>query len=444
MNVSNRPKPYFLVVLAVIVLAIPLTVYLSQNTQVFQNFAWFTSQAATSECSGTTGTATINVSFTNTETSTAQNMDVVANDLQTKKFVDLGTVKAKQTKTAQIDTQESSLKGGTVVFSLKWSNGAPGTDSRSATYPAVSNCTAPTPTPPPNFCPDSGQNDQGLCKWDQLSEAQGYNVVVTETDNGTVVQSSSVASTITQVSFPMTPGKPYQCKVSATNVCGTGTPTTSAPVTCPVPSPSPTPPPTGPVCPNGSSAQGVCNWDAVSGATSYSVVIQDLTTGQNTSVTVQAPATQYSFDDNGVDTYQCNVSATNVCGSTPPTNSPPSTCTGPTPTPTPLPTATPTPAPTSTPAPTPTPVVIVRTVTTPPQQVVIHTPGQTQTIVQQVPGQTQTVVQQVPVVQQETKTQVPTTPGPTMPPTGNSTPTYILVGTSALLLLAGGLIFFIL
>ena len=468
MNVSKRPKPLLLALLVVSVLAIPLTVYLAQKTQIFQQFAWFTDQTASSACSTDDGNAIITVSFTNAETSDTLDMNVVANDLQTGKFVNLGTVKANATKTAQIDTMESSIKNGAVVFNLTWTSGASGTDSRSATYPAVSTCSAPTPTPPPSYCPASGQNNQGLCEWTPLSGAQGYNIVVTQTNNNSIVLTTSASSNANQIAFPMTPGLPYQCTVSPTNECGTGTPTQSTPITCPVPSPSPSPSPipspSGPVCPSGTPAQGVCQWDEVSGATSYNIVVQDTTTGQNVTATVQAPGTEYSFPDNGTDTYQCNVIVSNVCGQSPPTSSPPSTCTSPTPTvvvsptpttpptptptltPTPLPTATPTPipTPTSTPAPTPTPVVIVTTLTSPPQQTVIYTPGQTQTIVQRISGQTQTIVQQVPGVQQQTRTQIPTTPGPTMPPTGNTTPTYVFVGTSALLLLAGGLIFFIL
>ncbi len=473
MNVSKSSKPFLVTLLLITIVGIPLTLYSLQKTQIFQNFAWYTEQSASTMCSTDNGNAVIDVSFSNTETD--KDMNVKANDLQTGTFVDLGTIKAHNTKKAEIDTMKNSIKSGSVIFKLTWSDGSSGTDTRSATYPAVNNCPAP-----PNFCPVSGQDNQGLCKWTPLAGAKGYKVVVTETDTNAVVLTTSASADASQIGFPMTPGKPYQCNVSPTNECGTGTPVASTPVVCPVPSiipsPSPLPSPSGPVCPSGTSTQGVCHWDAVSGATSYSIVVQDITTGQNVTATVQAPSTEFSFADNGVDTYQCNVIVTNVCGNSPPANSPPSTCTGPTPsivisptpttpatptpsptptptplptatpTPTPLPTATPKPTPTSIPLPTPTPVVIVRTITSPPQQTqtTVQTPGQTNTIVQQVPGQTQTVVQQQPVVQQVVRTQVPTTPGPTMAPTGNTTPTYVLIGTSALLLLAGGLIFFIL
>lgn len=464
MNVSKKSKPFLLTLLLITVVVLPLTVFLLQKEQVFQNFAWYTEQSVVSECSSTTGTAVINATFSNTESSTEQNMNVVVNDLQTGTFVNMGTVAANATKTVSIDTKKTSINSGTVVFNLTWTSGASGTDSRSATYEAVNNCTSstPTPTPTPNLCTAEGQPGQGICQWTPLNDANGYNVVVKETDTGTTVQTISAAANATQINFPMTPGKPYQCTVTATNECSSGTPSSSAPLTCPA-NPTPTltsaPTPTGPVC---SSTQGTCQWSAINGAASYNIIIQDLTTGQNNTSTVQTPATSFSFPDNGTDTYECSVTAANVCGQSSSTNSPPSTCTGPTPTTAPSPSPTPapspttaptaTPAPTSTPIPTPTPEVTITVLTQPPQQFVTTVPGPNNTIVQQLPGQTQTVVQQGPVqttvIQQPGPTQTivvqPKTPTPTMPPTGDSTPTYILVGTSAILLLAGGLIFFIL
>lgn len=461
MNVSKKSKSLLLVTLFFTVLVLPLTIYFLQKTQVLQNFAWFTEQTASSVCSSDTGTAVINVSFSNTESSTQQNMNVKVQDIQTGATVDMGTIAANKTKTAILDTKKTSIKNGTVIFNLTWSSGASGTDSRSASYGAVNTCGGSTPTPTPNLC-TAGQASQGICQWTPLSGAKGYNVVVKETDTGDTVQTISAAANATQINFPMTPGKPYQCTVTATNECGSGTPSDSAPLTCPGnPTPTPTSPPT-PTAPVCSPTHGICQWDAISGATSYNITVQDLTTGQNNTSTVQAPATAFSFPDNGTDTYECSVTAANVCGQSSSTNSPPNSCTGPTPTPgptsTPIPTPTPTtaptptPAPTSTPIPTPTPAVTITILTQPPKQFVTTVPGPNNVVVQQLPGQTQTVVRQGPVqtnvVQQPGTTQTvviqPKAPTPTMPPTGDSTPTYVLVGTSALLLLAGGLIFFIL
>ncbi len=109
---------------------------------------WYTSQSATSVC-GPDATAVITATFTNTETSSSMGMNVVVKDNQTGKSVNMGTVAAKQTKSASIDTGKSSLNSGQVTFNLTWSSGQSGSDSRTAPYPAVSKCVAPTNTPTP-------------------------------------------------------------------------------------------------------------------------------------------------------------------------------------------------------------------------------------------------------------------------------------------------------
>jgi hypothetical protein len=451
-NVSKKTKPFLLVVLLIAVVVLPLTVYFLQKEQIFQNFAWETEQSAQSECSSSSGTAVINVTFTNTESSTSQDMNVTVTDIQTGASLDMGTVKAKETKTMTLDTKKTSLNKGTVIFNLSWAGGAPGTDTESATYNAVSTC----PVPTPGYCSATGQANEGYCEWDSLSGAQGYNVVVKEVDTGTIVQSINVSNDATESAFPMTPGEPYQCTVTPTNECGNGTPATSPQKICqqPTPTPTSTPTPMPSVC---SPTEGTCSWNTLQGATSYIVTVTDTTLGQTVNTgTVQAPGTSFSFPDNGTDTYVCRVSATNVCGQSPPSNSPPDSCTQPTPTPTvtpvptntpiptptSVPTVTPTPRPTATPVPpTPTPEVTVIVLTQPPQQVVQTIPGGTQTIVRQQPGQTQTIIQPGPT---QTVYISPNKPTPTMPPTGSTTPTYVLAGTSLLLLLAGGLIFFVL
>lgn len=479
MNAKPKSKSLILTLIGIAIIGIPLSLYALQTQQIFQQFAWSTQQSAVSECSSTDGSAVIKITFANTESS--KDINVTANDLQTGTIVDLGTIKHQEVKSANIITGKSALSKGSVLFKLSWTDNSTGTDQAAATYDAISNCPV---TPHPNFCPSGGQNNQGLCQWDQLPDAQGYNVVVKESDSGNIIQSVSVSKDATQSAFPMTPGIAYQCTVTPTNECGTGSSATSPVKICAAPSTTPTPP----VCQNGNVTEGTCNWDPLTGADTYNIIVKDITTGQIIqSATVQSPNTQFNFPDNGIDTYQCMVSAANVCGESTPVNSPPSTCTvptptvtttpvpsaiptptatpipptptatptsipTPTPTPTPIPTATPTPTPkpTATPTPTPqptatpipptpTPIVIVRTITQPPQQTIIRTPGQTQTIVQQ--GPPQTVIQQP---QSTPRPYAPVTPVPTVLPTGNTTPTFILVGTSAILLLAGGLIFFIL
>ena len=472
MKPKTAPKPFLLTLIGIVLLGIPLTVYALLHQQLFKEYAFSTQQSAISECSASEGGAVIKVTFANTES--GQDLVVTANDLQTGTFVNLGTVVHQQQKSADIVTNKTSLGSNSVVFKLISANDPTNFTQVAATYFAINNCSS-TSTPT-NYCPSGQQNNQGICSWDALAGAQGYNVVVTETDTNEIVQSTSVSGDASQSAFPMTQGIPYKCVVTPTNECGTGAPAASPVKTCTVPTPSPTPTTPPPACLNGTTSQGTCSWDTISGATSYTITVTDKTTGQNSNYTVQTPNNQVSFPDNGTDTYVCSVSATNVCGNSTPTNSPPSTCTVPTPTPTPTipvtnapsstptpiptatptptptptpaptatptptptptpkPTATPTPIPTATPFPTPTPVVIVTVLTQPPQQTIIHTPGQTQTIVQQ--GSPQTVVEQ-PVTQ-------PKPPTPTMPPTGSTTPTFIVFGTSVILLLAGSLIFFIL
>jgi len=466
MNSKPISKPFLFTLIGILLFGIPLTLYALLHQQIFKQFAWSTQQSAISQCSTSEGGAVIKVTFANTDG--AKDVIVTANDLQTGAFVNLGTIIHEQQKSADIVIGKDGLSSGSVLFKVISADSPTDTTQVAATYFALNGCSS---TPTTNFCPTGQQNNQGICSWDTLPGAQGYNVVITETDTNQTIQSTTVDKTATQSAFVMTPDKPYKCVVTPTNECGVGTPAASPVKTCTAPTPTPSPTPTPPACLNGSTSQGTCSWNGLSGAASYNITITDQTNQQNTKYTVQAPNTQLNFPDNGIDTYICSVTANNVCGNSPPTQSPPSSCTvptptipvttvpsatptptpkptaTPTPTPTPLPTATPTPRPTATPTPrptvtpfpTPTPVVIVTVLTQPPQQTIIHTPGQTQTIVQQ--GPPQTVVQQP---QSTPRPFSPVTPVPTVLPTGNTTPTYILVGTSAILLLAGSLIFFIL
>lgn len=476
MNVPRPSSKSFLFsLIGIVLIGIPLTFFALNHETIFKQFAWSTQQQAATQCSSTAGSAIIVITFANTESNQAIN--VTAEDLQTGQSVNLGTVAAQSVKAGNIVTGKSSLSSGSVVFNLTWSNGESGTDQVYATYNAINDC--PVQTPSTNFCPAGVQNNnQGYCEWSPVAGAQGYNVVINNTSTNTIVQTVSVSATATESAFPMTPGLPYDCIVTPTNECGAGKPATSPVKICTGPTPTPTPTPTPAACLNGSTNQGTCQWSAETGATSYNVTVNDETTGQQvSSTTVQAPVTLYQFYDNGKDTYECTVSSNDVCGNSPPAQSPPSTCTTPTPTPTPGPTATPTPtgAPTATPTPTPaptdtpvpptptqtpaptatpvpptpTPVVIVTVLTSPPQQNVVQVPGQTQTVY--TPGQNQTIVQQGPgqqtVVQQPAsapRPYSPVTPVPTEMATGDTTPTFIAIGTSAILLFAGGIIFFLL
>ncbi len=109
---------------------------------------------------------------------------------------------------------------------------------------------------------------------------------------------------------------------------------------------SPTPTPPSACIPN----QETCSWDALSGAVSYNYTITDQTTGGVVSQgSIPASQTSVQFNATIGDTYQCSVTAINVCQASGSTTSVTNTCpvgVSPTPTPSPTPTNTPTPTPT--------------------------------------------------------------------------------------------------
>lgn len=132
----------------------PLAIFALQQQQDIRQradttLAWATSQSATASCPTGGSGAQISVTFTNTESDkTYYSMDVNVVDRQTGKSVSLGSVKGGQTKTAVIQTGKVTLAASTVDFNLTWTDGHKGTDSRSASYKAVTYCVpAPTPTP---------------------------------------------------------------------------------------------------------------------------------------------------------------------------------------------------------------------------------------------------------------------------------------------------------
>lgn len=483
MNTVNNPKPSnkfpLLILLGVLLIGIPVTVVALQQTQFFQQFAWATRQSAFSECSPEKKSAVINVQFTNTEDT--KSMDVTAKDIQSGKTVDLGTIKPKETKKGQIVTESKELASGVVQFTLRWTDGSAGVDTRTATYEAVQSCEDHPP-----FCPANPDIKAGLCKWEQVEGATGYEVEVVESANGTVIKQEVTSATTSQSAFMMIPGRGYECKVTPINACGKGPTVKSPEKICKAPEPTPTVP----ACPAEPLKQGVCKWDALEEANEYKVTVKDNENGQTVSSgTVKAPNTNYKFTADPVKKYVCNVVPVGKCSEGPPAESPPTSCTvpsgSPAPSPTPSPTApapppsvtpttpppsatpttpppsatptTPPPSPTPTvppsptptrPAPTPTPVVIVRIPPNnlPPQN---NPPQQPPVILQQPPAnsarppvgaaQPPAVIQQpaAPVVQQQV------TPAPTMKPTGALSNSLVLVGASIILLIAGSLVFFI-
>lgn len=136
----------------VTLLGIPFTVLFLQQQQVFSPHAWVTTQSASATCDAT-GKAVITAKFSNTEPAGAANaMKVTVKDAQSGVTIDLGVINPGETKTGDIQTGLTSLTTGGVLFTLKWADGHSGTDTRTATYPAVTTCVAssdtPTNTPP--------------------------------------------------------------------------------------------------------------------------------------------------------------------------------------------------------------------------------------------------------------------------------------------------------
>jgi hypothetical protein len=470
-NTVNNPKPSqkipLIILLGVLLIGVPLTVVALQQTQIFQQFAWATRQSATAACSSEHGGAVITVQFTNTENDKA--MDVVAKDMQSGKTVDLGTIEPKATKKGEIITESKELAKGVVEFTLKWSDGSSGTDKRSAAYDAVEECSDAPP-----FCPANPEINEGLCKWEPLEGASGYEIEVVEKGSGDVVKKELASQTASQSAFPMIPGKAYECKVSPINACNAKGATVKSPEkVCTVPTPTPTEP----VCPAPPQKQGVCKWDALEGAEEYKVAVKDPESNQTIeSGTVKAPKTEYKFTADPVKKYVCSVTPVGKCSEGPPTDSPPTSCTVPSPTPTtPVPTGvTPSPTPTTPPSPsptpttppspspsptvppsptmpkaTPTPIVIVRI---PPNVAPPTNPPVQQPPVQQPPAQQPPIGGGQPPVQQQQQQPVPPTatfapeqpsPVPTIRPTGALENSLVLVGASIILLITGALVFFV-
>lgn len=114
-----------------------------------------------------------------------------------------------------------------------------------------------------------------------------------------------------------------------------------------------------------SSTQASCSWDAVTGAVSYTVKVTEIETGtivKNNQI-ITAPPLTLVFSINNGKTYQCDVAATNACGTSGQIGTDQRLCetavvATPVPTATPAPTTT---QPTATPVPTLTTTVIAPT-----------------------------------------------------------------------------------
>lgn len=98
--------------------------------------------------------------------------------------------------------------------------------------------------------------------------------------------------------------------------------------------------PTPPLCPQDQPRNlGYCVWDTKNGASSYEVVVKEVESGDIVkSEVLQHPASRTGFLIDPDKTYQCSVSASNVCGAGTIAKSPEKSCPAPTVTPTPTPT----------------------------------------------------------------------------------------------------------
>jgi hypothetical protein len=148
----SSPKFITISIALIALIIVPLTLIEIQSQQIFkpraESILWYTSQSASSVCAADGSGANISATFSNTEprqSSTA--MDVTVKDQQSGKSTNMGSVKGGDTKTVTIGTGKKSLSAGSVTFYLSWTDGHNGTDTRTASYKAVNNCIAPTPTP---------------------------------------------------------------------------------------------------------------------------------------------------------------------------------------------------------------------------------------------------------------------------------------------------------
>ncbi len=149
----SKPLIFEIVFFVLALVGIPFAIIQLQQQQETRSRAntalWLTNQSASSSCPTTGSGAVISVTFSNTEPNKPNfAMTVVATDQQSSKSVNMGSIIGGQTKSNQIQTGKTTLNAGSVTFKLTWTDGHSGTDSRTATYKAVTNCN-PTPTPSP-------------------------------------------------------------------------------------------------------------------------------------------------------------------------------------------------------------------------------------------------------------------------------------------------------
>lgn len=151
-HLFTSPKFVIFTLALIALIAIPITLIDVQSRQNLEQNAegifWIANESASTACAPDGTGASIAVTFTNSEPqSSSTSMNVIATDQQTGKSVDMGSIKGGVSKTSVIATGKTSLSAGKVSFALSWTDRHSGTDTTSASYQAVSKCTAVTPTP---------------------------------------------------------------------------------------------------------------------------------------------------------------------------------------------------------------------------------------------------------------------------------------------------------
>lgn len=119
-------------------------VSLSLTQKTLTGGAWYTAQSVAVTCSN--NKIKFKITFTNREPAGTKSMNVVAIDIQTGQKIDMGPINGGETKSIEMTSSSSELPGGTIMYSLTWTSGARGVDSRSASYSSVKCSAMPSPT----------------------------------------------------------------------------------------------------------------------------------------------------------------------------------------------------------------------------------------------------------------------------------------------------------
>jgi hypothetical protein len=88
---------------------------------------------------------------------------------------------------------------------------------------------------------------QASCSWAAVNGAVSYSITVTQVETGSVTSTTTVTAPTVTYSFPVTQGQTYRCDITAVNACGASGVAGSAQALCAVDgqvaSPQPTQPP---------------------------------------------------------------------------------------------------------------------------------------------------------------------------------------------------------